>query len=387
MLKQYGKYTFRKWWPMLLIASILFVTVLSYMPMGIPFETYGTNHVNSTVIFEYLAGASLAIGFPLGIALSLFVHRYRVSRKSVDTYYQASFESRTIRRVHILIALLILVISYTGGFLVASLFSILRYFGTPWTRTVTYSDTTVTYSRVLLPLYGFPIVYIFCLFLIVSQFFINCFLAQLGNYVLDQIFLIIFGNAFLALCFLSPYLYAISVAKVVNTNTEFGLLYSLNSIGPISLLYGVIFASMRGKEVPAGLVVNGIIATLLSCVSYAGACFVCMKMKDPSGEYANNRKTFHPSIRFIPHCAALSIGILISFAGVVGRLSYETGIFGTLIFFSMPIYIFIIYCVVYFMLLALWRHSFKLNKIDWISYIAVCATVALLMIVAFIFIL
>ena len=373
MMKHYAKYTFKKWWPVLLVISALFITVLSYAGLVIPTSyTPEISSEGSATVFYTLGIVSVVIGLPATVALPIFVHSYRTRRRSVDTYYQSSIDSRKIRKAHMLIALAFLAIGFTAGFLMGFLVYSLRYLGTPLTEMVGRYNRTYQSERYNLNFIGFLLIYLIILIVLVGQFFLNCFLASLGNYVLDQIFLMIFGNAFLYLCIMAPYLYFLSITHFsVNTNTMYGLLYGLGSTGPLSFLYAVTIPVVCGFGVSMATLIHSSIATLISFAAYILALIGLLKMKDPSGEYANNRKPIHPFVRFIPHLAALCIGFIIALDGIAGRATTGSGIGGS-IFLVLPFFLHILFCLVYFMLLALWRHSFKFSKADWISFACVC---------------
>ncbi len=381
MLRHYATYTFRKWWPLLLVASILFAVTLSYSGLGLSttYEGYLMNSNEQGVYMTY-AIVSLVIGLGFCFVFPMFINSYRTKKRSVDTYYQAGIDSRMIRRIHILIAMAMLLIAYTGGFIIGAVVYLLRFLATPEVAQGVpgrYNGDGNIY-RLNINFGFFFIVYLIVLVILLGQFFINTFLASLGNYVFDQICLMIFGNIFLALLFIAPYLYLMSLTRTTGSYIAYGLNYSLSNVGLISLLIGIIIPSFaNGQEFEMAYIVNVGLGAFLSLASGAGCCLGSMFLKDPSGEYANSRKPIHPAIHLIPHGAAICIGFLFTVVGSVNTLSNYTFILAIVV---LPFFLYILYAVAYFMILALWRHSFRMSKVDLICYLSVAGSILLLLI-------
>lgn len=380
MLRHYAAYTFRKWWPLLLVACIVFASIMGYAALSIPTTYQGyTWRSNEQGVYLTFAITPLVVGFGFSFVFPMFVHSYRTKKRSVDTYYQSAVDSRTVRRIHMLIALCMLVIAYTGGFLIGTIVYLLRFLGTPEVAQGSpgayNGDGNIYRLGVRFPILA--LIYLIVLIILLSQFFINTFLASLGNYVFDQICLMVFGNVFLALLFIAPYLYLAALTKATGSDVYNGLYYSFGNIGPIALLNSIIIPSFMGNTPAAGPIVHASIGTFISLCASAGCCLGSFFLKDPSGEYANSKKPIHPTVHLIPHGAAACIGFLFCISGSVNGLASS---YAWLSLIVLPFFLYILYAVGYFMILALWRHTFRMSKVDWICFIAVAGSTLLLLI-------
>lgn len=383
MLKHHIWWQVRKWWPLLLIFSIVLTVTFTWTIMAVPMtaNSYNGNPINANVT----TGVTILYFTALGITfvMSLFVFNYRTKRQSADIYYQAAYAPTTIKRVRLLIGLAIVILSFTAAFLLGSVFYLLRYFSTPEARTL--ASGTVQSVQYRLPMnWGIYFVsYFFFVIVIAAQYLINCFLVGLGDYVFDQICLLLFGNVFLALIVTSPLVYFLSIAVRMAPEADFSaltyaMLYSLGPVGPAAFGFSVLEPCMRGVEIHAPTAINSALSTFVYLLEAGGALAFCLLVPDPSGEHADHAGARNKGIALIPHGAAAVLGFLICALGVTGRISSYSIFVATL-----PIFGFILYGVGYYAILALWRHSFKTTKFDLICYLCVVGTNLILLSISF----
>ena len=378
MLKHYCIWQFKKWWPMLLIFSIVLTVIFSYAILSIPLTQRVSQDgpdYSITNLFSQMASYIHAFHYFPALAMTfvmpLFIFHYRTKRQSVDTYYQAAYAPTTIKRARLLIGLGIVVAAFIASALLGTTLFLLRYFGTP---AVQVADRYTLY-RVAVNWGYYVLAFLIGLLTVVAQYLINCFLVSLGDYVLDQIFLLIFGNAFLFLFITAPMVYLSVLARsndlffnIVNNI----LYYSLGPIAPSALLVSTIPSLAMGNALEGTYWVNQIISTLLYFGFAAACCVFNLLMPDPSGEHADKAGARNKAIALIPHGAGAVIGFLVACLGGLYGVSSALFIIGFL-----PIFLFIMYGVVYYAILALWRHGFKIGKQDLVCYLSVIGSVLL----------
>ena len=381
MFKHYCFYQFRTWWPMLLIIGLSVGLIYTYAALNVGL-TYreGNENLFHSGLLMFWETMSLALIIPSILAayiMPMFIFSYRTKLRSVDTYYQAAYQPTTIRRARMLIGLIILAISVTAAFLLGFLTFLLRYISTPEMTQLSYGTgnggtSTVTVARLPIMVVNFLLVYLLALLIACCQYFINCFLVSLGNYVFDQICLLLWGNTFLALLIAAPalFIHAAMARSGASGIQYFAELYGLGPTGSIALVSLVLCPYLAGNTIDGALVTHAVVATIIFVLFGAGMLIATMRIKDPSGEYADSRNAAHPAIRFIPHCAALAIGFLIA---CVGRVGVFTAI--------LPLFLYSLFAIAYYALLALWRHSFKPNRIDLIAYLSNIGTVLFLVLI------
>jgi hypothetical protein len=165
-----------------------------------------------------------------------------------------------------------------------------------------------------------------------------------------------------------PTLYVLSLATVggAQINDDFfrPFYYGLGPATPI-LSLAILVNPLVVGEGPNGLldgsVPHLVIAISLYVIFAAVLGVLVMKEKDPSGEYAGKAGPRNKAIAFIPHVAGLLVGIAFSCTGLLG--------IGRIL--VIPIFLFALFGVFYYIILSLWRRNFKLNKLDWICFASV----------------
>ena len=369
MLKQYIRYQIRKWLPLLLVFVLYatFSTLISGLSLGVA-RYCGTPNA-STYTGEQIVIAMLLPSFSSLFILPFFVYSYRTSKKAVDTFYQAAYADKTIRRTRILIGLGIVLATITVSFWLGTALYGLRYAATPAEQAITSTGSSASTTYILRNYVNFaymPLAYLVGVLLFSGQYFINCYLVSLGNHLIDQICTVLFGNFILAGIVVMPTLYALSLTWT-QLNSDFFRPFFYYGLGPVTpiLFLAILVNPLVVGEGPSGLLDDSVphlaIAISLYVVFAAVIGVLVMKEKDPSGEYAGKAGPRNKAIAFIPHVAGLLAGIAFSCTGLLG--------IGRVL--VIPIFLFAIFGVFYYITLSLWRRNFKLNKLDWICFASV----------------
>ena len=381
MLKHYVFWQFRKWIPLLIVFTALLTsiggsTALSIPTASVTFNGRGSSSVNPAMgAFPFVFFPALALSF----VMAFFIYSYRTRRSSVDVFYQAPYSPTTIKRVRVLLGLAILMASITAAYFITVSLYAMRYFATPISRVVRNGTDVWEYTRLACHFEYYLYAYFVIILAVAAQYFVNCFLAGLGDYVMDQIFLVLFGNLFLCLFLIGPALYAGFIARIDSPEYAYLFLYGLGPVGPSSLNIVMVFLMQEIVITPDNSVLmHSIIATIISFAFGCGCGVINLFLPDPSGESANVRGARNNTIALIPHGAALSLGFIVACGGGIfsstGYVVYTNlGI--------LPLFLFSLFGIAYYCLLALWRHSWKPAKLDLICYLSVTGTTLILTVV------
>lgn len=384
MIKKYWKWQFGRWWPTLLIFGVLLVTTFFFTCVSVSVvdvqasangtQFYWRSHSGLGIELYILLAVSLIATF----VMPLMVFTYRTKKQSADIFYQAAYKPGTIKRIRVLLGLLIIVATFTLAYLVGIAILGIRYASTPVTTTYVKYGTTYIETRPNINFAWYILAYFVLLVGVVGQYFINCFLVGLGDYVLDQIFLLLWGNVIICIGLFAPFSYMMSLASIYDSsllNTQWYLLFTTPSAIPVFAFIDVpIMTGLKGTYVSSDKLTPNIIGTALFVLFTSGLALVNFFQRDPSGEYANLRGARNKAISLVPHGAALSIGLFIAI--LLGSMfrTYSSFV-ATLVY--VPFFSLVMFALAYYCLLALWRHSFKPSKVDLISYLCVNGTILL----------
>ncbi len=387
MLKRYCLYQFKRWWPLLVIFSVVMSLVFCFALANWPL-TYAVHH--GTGGASYRTGSDTAYSGALFISctgllaafvMPMFVFSYRTSKQGVDSYYQAAYGPLTIKRARMLLGLGIVLASFTAAYLLGVFIYGMRYLAMP-EHVVNGSGTYATdvYRCQLHFIYYIPLYFVLTI-IIAAQYFVNCFLVSLGNYTFDQICLLVFGNALLSLFFLSPCVY---LMRIGHNGQQFVtiLTYMCNyglGVYPPQAMMTVLFEPLFGHGrygIWQHSDINMVIAGALSLLASGGIAVVTFFMRDPSGEYADKSGQTKTVVALIPHGVAIC-GAFLCAAG-----SGLMGTYNSFLGASSAVFIYLLYCAVYYILLSLWRHSFKPSWLDLTFYFCVIGTAMLLFLTA-----
>lgn len=376
MLKHYCVWQFKKWWPMLIIISIIvFITGLfSALSGTLTVRADPSRHSNVYGSGGLIILAMFAPALFASFAMPLFVFGYRTKRQSVDTYYQAAYAPTTIKRARFFIGLAILLVAFViGYFLTVAVFA-LRYYGVPETQVI----SEVVYERMPINFDWYFIAFAVLFIVLAVQYSINCFLVSLGDYVFDQVCLLIFGTLFLNLFITAPVLYLMALSK--NSSLADYLIYGIGPVAPIAMCVTIFQSFVFGVDIsglgtfPTHVIVATIVGMVLGASSFVGN----IMLPDPSGEYADTKGARNNTVALIPHGAALCFGFLqasLNGTGIVAGSYYAP--LTLLALLSV-----VLYAVIYYCALALWRHTFKISKTDLIFFLSVTGTVLIFDIIA-----
>ena len=375
-LKHYAKWQFKKWWPILAIFSgILFMIFwISTSTSVLAFQ----NHSGQPMEGGYAPSHMLSIAIPamiMAYAMPIPVFFYRTSRQSIDTFLQAAHEENQIKRVRIFLGGAILIASFTAAYFLGLAAYAFRVFSTyaMYGNNPDWVVMKVTFSP-------YFIGYFMILFALMAQYGINCFLASLGNYVFDDILLMIFGNVILALFLVSPTLYVMAIHGftfhgVNGDATSVYMSLCFYNFGPangpicVELLLGPLCQHVDLIE-HAGLpwIINCIISYVLNLIVGALLLSYTCFHGEPSGEVLARAGARNNNVAMIPHGAALALGILFSILGHISSIATNTYMALTGITMISIISEFIFFVAIYFLILAAWRHSFRMKKRDLIYF-------------------
>ena len=385
MAKRYAKWQIRHWWPLLLVFTIITTlgafTSLASNPIAYANlnENSGSNFFPSSITLGALVPALVTT-----FVLPFFVYSYRTKRVYVDTYYQADLKEGSVRRIRLLIGLCFVLAPFVAAFTLGFLFHLLRYFSTPdvYTDNLIYMQQPVEFVKAQVNFAAYLPLFFLSLLLLAASYSINCFLVSLGDYILDQIFLLLFGSIFCGLFITAPVLYCMMLFHT-GSNGAFLLFNSLEPVGDFAMI--ISFDNLFGRN-PNWAVIAGsntnfiasIISAAIHILAGAGAFYYCYQKKDPSGEHADSRGARNNAIAIVPHLAAMTIGI---FAALLASLTKTIQLYNAVtIFYQFAE--FVVFGLIYYCLLALWRHSWKASKMDLIAYLCVIGTTLLLEITA-----
>lgn len=375
MLKHFIKWQIKQWWPLLLI----FASILSIIWCGTTSEISITYTSVSYGYYEYGAHTAslLAIFIPAFVAamvMPFFVYSYRAKKQSADAFLQAPYKSGTIKRVRVIIGLALVLIAVSVAYWNGVIMYLLRYLAAPAKQTAV-TGREVFYKD---PVYfGYFFFGFLALILFVgAHYFINCFLVGLGDYRLDQVMLLIFGNILLTLVFTAPWIYGIGLATILGNGESIGewiflsTLYGFGPSGGFAFSINVVGNLIYGKTVDAPYVIVPYIAFLIELLFGAFCGVMEMIQKEPSGEHVDTRGPRNQIVALIPHGAGLVLGICVSYFGTATASSLTV----------LPIVAFMMYGAMYYVFLSIWRHSFKPAKFDLIMMFVVIGISFLLLI-------
>ena len=221
MIKKYWKWQFSRWWPLLLIFGVV-ITATFFFTCTLESITNsqgsngGTGYprgfsVAGVELFVFLAAMMVPV-----FVMPLMVFSYRTKKQSADIFYQAAYKPGTIKRIRLLLGLIIIVGVFTFAYILGIAILGIRFAATPEVVETVRGQTTITTTRGVINFPVYILAYFLLLTIIVGQYFVNCFLVGLGDYVLDQIFLLICGNIILCLGLYAPYLYASNIVGLFN---------------------------------------------------------------------------------------------------------------------------------------------------------------------------
>ena len=375
MLKHYIKWQVKQWWPLLLIfgtiMTLSFVSTVLNSGVGYEFNEYTVYYPLNNSVSGYLLSIFLP-AFVMTLVMPIFVYSYRVRKQSADVFYQAPYKKGEIKRVRILIGLAICLVATTVAFWTGAFIHGIRHATAPMTVERQYWGIVEK-----APLYwGYYFYgYLAIMLFVAAHYFINCFLAGLGDYRLDQVFLLLFGNIAFSLFFTAPMLYGLNLVSLcsgeISSWAFASLLYGFGPVGGIGFAVSVVENLLLGGVENTAIVVTSYIS-FANVILFAGFLgFMEMRNGDPSAEHADTRGPRNNLVALIPHGAAATIGILIA-------MLPTTGLFG---FGFIGYFMFLMFGAIYYVFLSLWRHNFRMAQLDRRVFILVNTMTFFLMLV------
>ena len=372
MVKRYAIWQFKHWLPLFFVFTI--ITLLSTLttvfsnPVAYPTGRVSENGpFLATMAFGCIVPALL-----MTFVMPFFVYSYRTKRVYVDTFYQADLKEGAFRQIRLLVGLAFIIVPFVAAFLTGTLVHALRYLATPDTYIVNNVMTglqNVEYTKAAANFVAYIPLFFIGLFLLAAAYSINCFLVSLGDYILDQIFLLLFGSIFCALLVIAPAFFFLEITHGLSSEGSVVPFYfSLEPVGGFILiaLLNNLFGCSPNWTASINLAA-AISSTLIHIGAGCAAFIYCFRKKDPSGEYADSRGARNTAIALVPHLSAITLGLMLAIlAGLTGSVVYYGGVN-----FVWQIFEYVTFGIIYYCLLALWRHNWKPSRIDLISFLIV----------------
>lgn len=311
--------------------------------------------------------------------IPFFVFSYRFDKTGSDAYLQFPSKKNQIRNIKLLIGLGIVVSIITVVYWVGVLIVFARVMSFPaegtWSYVnLEYSTDAVFYERYNINWNVYLYSYLFTLGSAIGTYFFNSLLVSLGNNFLTSAIYVIAGTLIVSAIGPFTFLYTDELIyveqDVINAVDRF---YPENFIsGPIMdciyidrVLGSMIDLSAKNIE----FVTSETLSMIFGWVARFGAVPLCIMLKDPSGEYFGQPGHKNAWFGFITYGAMFVIAIMVG-----------TSFFGGLEL--LPIALFIIATVAFYLIVSIFNKNFKLGKKDIIPLASVTGAMFILSLIA-----
>lgn len=326
----------------LVITMFIAIFLIGFIPAATAVKV--SHYGDSYYVSDSFSVLTLVI--PILLATILFATKtfsFRHTKEAADMYMSLPFKEREIKWIRMIVFLIAIVLIYT----------------------VTYFSSTVIYYTKALTKYNyaheefkvkyayFIPVYFFGLIATISTYLINLVFANLANRGGRAFLYVLMGQVILGCLILLPLVFYMNEI-VGEEETAFSkwlgnldrTTFSYSFVTPIVFIQNFFKTKLNGgpvEEIAKNYYLPFIIYNIFGALS--GAYMVLIK--DPSGEYAGDRKNRCKFFSFIVHLAFFSLLFL--------PLSTLDGL---------VIIIYVLCITLYYILLSVLGGSFKLNKMD-----------------------
>lgn len=363
MSKKYALYQLKQWLPIIGV-SFAFLAIFFWIQMGTMNITYPTSseytdtdyYVNriSTGLYYIIIPVSI-----LTLVLPFAVYDYRFKKNRADTFLQVPMNERELKRTRLLLGLCVLEAIFTFVYWIGVLILAVR----ASTITLASGYDAVNEFRFT----GYLYVYLIMLVVVAADFFIHCYLTQLGNNVSDSVLYLLLGEFVLACLIFCPvtYFYLGLGVGFSAYFTEF----NFSMLMPIALIMNAFDGFVRGTSQFISLSASGEFFSVIGFILIGGGtAFLDFYVRDPSGEYYGSNGERNKFIGYLPHLAAFLGGIVLFTLGF---------------YLAVLIIIYLLWALVYYIILVFLNRSFKLKKQNLIPFLAISAVVLVLELVAY----
>ena len=284
----------------------------------------------------------LTIVVPIILATILFATKtfsYRHTKEAADMYMSLPFKEREIKWIRMIVFLIAIFLIYT-----------ITYF----------SSVTIYYFKAVEKYAYFIPIYFFGLIATISTYLINCVFANLANRGGRAFLYVLMGQIVLGCLILLPLIFYMNEI-VGEEETAFSkwlgnldqTTFSYSFVTPLAFIqnfYKIKLVGVEQAEVAKAYYLPFIIYNVLGLLSGAGMVL----LRDPSGEYAGDRKNRNKFFSTVVHLAFLSLLFL-------PLTSLD----------ALVIIIYVLCITLYYILLSVLGGSFKLNKMDFFTMLTV----------------
>ena len=393
-VKQFVLFQLKAWLPMIIAIGALVVT--STLIVGLNAEPYigikipegsSYNYISYRLLYQLNRNPVSCIALMMipsmlaSCVMPFFAYSHRYGKTRADCFLSLPVKNGKISQTRILLMGAILLAFYLTAYLFGSVGAILKQILTVNSAkemVEAYSEYVADFSYIIGSFGWYFLAWPLGAVVVMSFYFINCFLIGQGSNVLQGIVALIAGH--IVLCLLIPV--TIYVPGGSNYNSE----WMEKVFG-----YGNAFFDVPAFYVPMVLI-EGTVGTLecnmpscwedciaflsgthwslwLGSISFlllgGGALAWVLLGKDPGGEFAGENRPRNFFATLLPHLAFLTC--------LLGQGVFMNALFnnGNGVYFILEITNFIWTGGLYYVVLSLYNHSFKLDFKNWMMYAGV----------------
>ena len=347
----------------LIVTLFIAIFLIGFVPSALAVKLqsmYGSEgyYVSDTFLGSspnFNGGGVLYLTIPTIISTILFAVKtfsYRYTKESADMHMSLPFKEREIKWIRMIVFTIALVFIFT----ITYFSSVTIYYVRATEKYKIASETfPVKYSH-------FFLLYLLSLLSIITTYFIALVFGNLANRGGRSFLYILLSQVILGLLVLLPLIFYMNEI-VGNEETEFtkwlgGLdrfTFSYSLVTPIEFLSQFFKVLLIGSR-PDSIAPNYVLPFIVYSLFGIGSGVLIALIKDPSGEYAGDRKNRNKFFSIIIHLAFFSL-IFLPLTNLDG----------------LAIVIYVLCITLYYIFLSVLGGSFKLNKFDLITMLLVDA--------------
>ena len=394
-VKQFVLFQLKAWLPMIIAIGALVVT--STLIVGLNAEPYisvivsdSSSYISYRLLYQLNRSPVSCVALMMipsmlaACVMPFFAYSHRYGKTRADCFLSLPVKNGKISQTRILLMGAILLAFYLTAYLFGSIGAILKQIVSVNSASATvnaYSEYVESFSAISGSFGWYFLAWPLGAVVVMTFYFINCFLIGQGSNVLQGVVALIAGH--IVLCLLIP------VTIYVPGGKNYDADWMEKAFG-----YGYSFFDMPAFYVPM-ILIEGTVGTLErnmpncweSCIKFlsgshwslwvgsvsflllgGGALTWILLGKDPGGEFAGENRPRNFFATLLPHLAFLTCllgeGVLMT-----TLFSYGNGVFFILEFTN-----FIWTGGLYYVVLSLYNHSFKLDLKNWMMYAGVNVT-------------